>query len=543
MKKFLLLFSSVCFMYSHSVAQCMLSPVSLNQRVLQSSTIIEGKVIDQKCFWDSGHENIYTSNLIEVYKAFKNTAPSYIEVITEGGIVGNDRETVEPSLGLSIGNVGIFTLNQKQMPNQFGEQVFEAYASSQGFINYNIQENTADEPFKKYTNISTSIYGEIQQYTGSKYLTINNSNVFNIAPAINKTSAVAAIVSFSPTTITAGTFSVLTINGSGFGTTRGTSFVEFKRADDGGATFCTPDPTSYVSWSDTQIQVKLTTTGAGTANSTPGTGVIRVDVAGVKSTSTSTLTITYAHLNVYSSTAPPAIYNTRHVSKQLGGYVWQMFSGFDSNTAAKSSFLRAFQSWRCGTYINWSAGATTTVNVIANDGVNVVRFDAGTELPAGVLGRCSSRWSGCGTNPSQNWFVNELDIVFDDATNWNYGPAAPTVSQYDFETVAVHELGHGHQLGHVINTAEIMNFSISNGQSKRTLSTNDLAGGNAVMTRNLSGVICSQTMMTALTSSNCAIGAPSASFTANRTTVCPTQTVAFTDLSTGNPTSWSWPNK
>lgn len=50
-----------------------------------------------------------------------------------------------------------------------------------------------------------------------------------------------------------------------------------------------------------------------------------------------------------------------------------------------------------------------------------------------------------------------------------------------------------------------MNYSIANGQQKRTLSVNDLAGGNAVMARNLSGGVCAIGTMTALTVSNCAL--------------------------------------
>jgi PKD repeat protein len=540
MRKILLTIAIIAISLIQVSAQCMLSPVLLPQRIQNSSDVIEGKVINQISFWDPAHTNIYTSNLIEVYKSFKNSSPVYLEIITEGGTVGNDKDEVHPSLELSIGDVGVFTLNSKNFPSQYGKPVYEAYASSQGFIRYNVSENEANEPFKKYLNLSTSLYSEIQQSTQTNYSVVKPINPFAISNT-NTTQAVAAITGFSPSTITAGTFSVVTINGSGFGTTQGTSFVEFKRADDGGATFCRPDAWSYLLWSDTQIQVRLTTTGAGTVNSTPGSGVIRVDVGGIKTTTTASLTVTHAQMNVYSNgSAPTTIYNTRHVNKQSGGYVWQMYTGFDSNAAAKASFLRAFQSWRCGTYINWTNGATTAVNTIANDGVNVIRFDVGTELPAGVLGRCTSRFSGCGTQPNQNWFVNELDIVFDDGTTWNYGPAAPTFSQYDFESVAVHELGHGHQLGHVINSAEIMNYSIANGQSKRVLSVNDLAGGNAVMTRNLTGGVCAISAMTALTASNCTLGAPTASFTANRTTVCPGQTVVFTNLSTGSPTLNTW---
>ena len=540
MKKTLLTIAAIAISLIQASAQCMLYPVLLPQRVQNSSDIIEGKVINQTSFWNPAHTNIYTSNLIEVYKSFKNSSPVYLEVVTEGGTVGNNKELVQPSLQLNIGDIGVFTLNQNSQPSQFGKPVYEAYASSQGFIRYTVSENEANEPFKKYLNLSTNLYSEIQQSTQTNYTVVKPVNPFAVA-SVNSTQAVAAITGFSPSTITAGTFSVVTINGSGFGTTQGTSFVEFKRADDGGATFCRPDAWSYLLWSDTQIQVRLTTTGASTVNSTPGSGVIRVDIGGVKTTSTSSLTVTHAQINVYSSgSAPTTIYNTRHVNKQSGGYVWQMFTSFDSNAPAKASFLRAFQSWRCGTYINWTTSTTTTVNTITNDGINVIRFDVGSELPAGVLGRCSNYFSGCGTQPNQTWFVNELDIVFDDATNWNFGPTAPTFSQYDFESVAVHELGHGHELGHVINSTEIMNYSISNGQSKRVLSVNDLAGGNAVMARNASGGACAIPAMTPLTAGNCVLGAPTANFSASRTTVCPGQTVVFTNLSTGTPTAYAW---
>jgi hypothetical protein len=320
MRKILLIIAIIAIPLIQVSAQCMLTPVLLNQRVSNSSNIIEGKVIDQISFWDPSHSNIYTSNLVEVYKTFKNSSSAYIEVVSEGGTIGLDKEEVHPSLELSIGDIGVFTLNQNSLPSQFGKQVYEAYGSSQGFIKYNIAENEANEPFEKHVNISSTLYSKIQQLTQSAYTVVKPANPFFIQQVNTTQNVAATITSFSPSTITAGTFSVVTINGTGFGATQGTSFVEFKRADDGGATFCRPDAWSYVSWSDTQIQVRLTTTGAGTVNSTPGTGVLRVDVGGVKTTSTSSLTVTHAQINVYSNgSAPTTIYNTRHVAKQSGG--------------------------------------------------------------------------------------------------------------------------------------------------------------------------------------------------------------------------------
>ena len=529
MKKILLICSIIVASIFQVSAQCLMYPVLLSQRVPQSSLIIEGKVINQQSFWNNAHDKIYTSNLLEVYKTFKNTSAAYIEVITEGGIVGNDKHVFEPTLELEVGDVGVFTLNQNNQPSQFGKQVYDSYASAQGFIKYDVVSDVATEPFNKYTNASSNLYNTIAQYTGASYVQVKPINPFQLAvPSVNTVQNIAAITSFSPTTITAGTFSVLTINGSGFGTVSTPSLIAFKNADDGGATTISPIANDIVSWSATQILVKVPTDA--------GTGVIRVN----GSNSTGTLTIPYAHLNL---TNGGIVYNTKHINQSGGGYVWTYNTAFNSNTAAKAAFERSLQSWRCATFINWPTSATTsTITASANDGTNIVTFNSG--LGAGILGQCGSYWSGCGTNPNMTWFVTELDIQFSTTpggSTWQYGPAAPAFAQYDFESVTVHELGHGHQLGHVIKSADLMHYSLTNGQSKRTLNTDDLNGGLAVMARNAqAGGTCSNPLMTPLTASNCALGAPTASFTANRTTVCPGQTVVFTNLSTGSPTLNAW---
>jgi hypothetical protein len=92
-------------------AQCMVTPWSLSQRVNNSNTVVEGKVIDQYGLWDSHHKNIYTINTIEVYKVFKGTvSTSTIRLVAEGGIVGQEMLKVSPSLQLQSDDVGIFML-------------------------------------------------------------------------------------------------------------------------------------------------------------------------------------------------------------------------------------------------------------------------------------------------------------------------------------------------------------------------------------------------------------------------------------------------
>lgn len=529
MRKLLLTCAIIAGTIIQASAQCLMYPVLLSQRVPQSALIVEGRVISKNCFWNSEHNKIYTSNLVDVYKTFKNLSGPYIEVITEGGIVGTSKHVFEPTLELEVGQVGVFTLNTGNQPSQFGKPVYEAYASAQGFIKYDVANDVAVEPFNTYQNASTSLYNTITQYTGLNYTQIKPVNPFQAAVSHGNTvQNVAAITSFSPTTITAGTFSVLTINGSGFGSVATASLVGFKNADDGGATNISPDPSEIVSWTATQIQVKVP--------SKAGSGVIRVN----GSNSTASLTIPYSHLNV---TYSGAVYNTKHINQSGGGYTWTYNTNFNTNAPAKAAFQRSLQSWRCATYINWPTSATTsTITASANDGINIVTFNSG--LGAGILGQCGSYFSGCVNGGNTEFYVDEMDIQFSTTPGggtWQYGPTAPSASQYDFESVTVHELGHGHQLGHVIKTTDLMHYALSNGQSKRNLNTDDLNGGLAVMARNAqAGGTCNLPLMTPLTAGNCALGAPTANFTADRTVVCPGQTVVFTNLSTGTPTLNSW---
>ena len=471
------------FIFSAAFSQGMMYKIPLNEQVQNSQQIIEGKVILKKSYWDSNRNNIYTLNIIEVYKVFKGDTVTTINVITSGGTVGLEMETVEPSLQLSIDDVGLFMLNKSKLglQNDISEgPKFRTYASSQSFYKYDFANNTAANPFNKM-GITNTLYQDIQKLTNSKYKMIND---FNIEGRLNRNSGSISISSFSPATVTAGTATSITITGAGFGASDGT--VEFRNPDTGGSTYTTAMPAQIISWNDSQIVVEVPTKS--------GTGNIRVtNTSSDTANSGQTLTVLYAQLNASYNSQPS---QTQHIDRDgSGGYVWQMQTDFDANTAAKNSFIRALDTWRCGTEVNWTIGDATSTDVIASDDINIIRFDNGGELPGGILGRCTSRWSACIIGGNALWHVQELDIVFNDATNWNYSTNAPTNSQYDFETVAVHELGHGHQLGHIIANGAIMHYQISNGSFNRMLSANDTAGASDVHERSTTNEICGQDLM------------------------------------------------
>ncbi len=488
------------------VAQVLMKEVSFEQQIENSTLLIEGRVLSKESFWDSERKNIYTLNRIEVYKVFKGELKKTVDVITHGGVVGLRAEVVSPSLSLNTNDIGVFVLhnNDVNLESKTNIKAYKPYSSSQGFYKYNIEQDVVRNPFNKTKGITSSFYDKIIALTKADYINVDDFDVKEKQREFlqKKSFRPPSSITFTPTSITAGTKSVLTINGSGFGATKGS--VGFSDADEGGSEFYEALDTQILTWSDTQITVEVP--------SKAGTGIIRVtDSSNSSADSNDILTVSYSEINIISNQAtqgPNAgldvAYQTRHVNDDgAGGYTWQMFTGFDSNTLAKAAFLRAFETWRCESGVNWVIGETTNTNIIAEDNINVIRFDVGDELPDGVLGRCTSRFGGCfaNGNTSIDWFVNELDIVFNDDPDssqstdvmetWNYGTGASSGSEYDFESVALHELGHGHQLAHVIDSnSDVMHFTLFNGQDQRTLGANNILAAADVHSRSTSGPVC-----------------------------------------------------
>ena len=297
-------------------AQAALREISLKQQVEKSSLIIEGKVISKQSFWDANHHNIYTSSTVEVYKVFKGQRINTIEVITPGGSVGLKAEIVSPSLKLRKGDIGIFMLHDNNVTFsakfESANKRFKPYSSVQGFYKYNVKEDVAVNPFSAKRGISNSFYNEIKSYTKLNYIEVSQFDIKKKSNTSNQKKNVLAlgITSFSPTTATAGTATVLTITGTDFGTTKGK--VGFSDANDGGSTYYDALDTQVLTWGNTEITVEIP--------SNAGTGKIRVthdDSSTV--VSTGDLTVTYSQINAESDAISSGIfvaYPTQHVDNK-----------------------------------------------------------------------------------------------------------------------------------------------------------------------------------------------------------------------------------
>ncbi|UOQ73609.1 matrixin family metalloprotease [Hymenobacter cellulosilyticus] len=199
----------------------------------------------------------------------------------------------------------------------------------------------------------------------------------------------------------------------------------------------------------------------------------------MQSLSGTPLIVPYAATNVQVQ-GSSTILRPNHINQNgEGGYTFRFEPNFVTNQPARAAFERALEAgWRCRTGVNWTIGAPRTTTTTGSDGENSVGFDKGSELPDRVLGRTTSYYKGCiNANGSISFQVSEIDMQFDDGVNWQYGPALPSLTQFDFETVVLHELGHAQQLGHVITAAAVMYYGVNQGRSNRTLTANDQTGG------------------------------------------------------------------
>ncbi|GAB1429189.1 hypothetical protein MASR2M18_00190 [Ignavibacteria bacterium] len=526
----------------------MMYELPLNLRTGESSAIIEGGVISKYSFMNGGR--IYTSHTVAVYKIFKGKINGYnVEVITEGGHIGEKAMIVIPNLELQTGDAGIFFLENAALPynSTSSENQFTPYGSAQGFIKYDAYDASGYDVFRRYEHITNDVYAPIISQTGTMYRDISALPFPVIAPKEKpeQTAAPQATISaFSPPTVTAGTFTELTVRGSGFGTNTGSAAVQFSNADAGGVGYVNAPPDHIRSWKDNEIKVWVPSVAGATAC----TGKIRVVTSGgAVAVSSQQLTILYSVLGYYFG----ASFQSHLVSTNgAGGYTFYLNNNFSTNKQATAALQRSMTTWRCATGINlgFEPSKTTPISCAKEDGKNIIAFSgAGCPLPQGALGVTYIYPSNtpCLTSDSglQRVYIKEMDMLFTTTPpgGWNYGPGATTGNKYDFESVVVHELGHVHQLGHINAPDKLMHYAeFPNKDVRQPSSESSLAGALNVLNRSVN-LKCDLHKIEPVSKTNCTHGAPAARIAISGNEFgCPPLTIKLVDSSYYNPTSWSW---
>jgi len=261
--------------------------------------------------------------------------------------------------------------------------------------------------------------------------------------------AATSIGSVSPSLVNAGIGEVLTINGSGFGASRGSGGVYFSLGSS--ATGFPAIGAAVVSWSDTRIQCVV-------PRGADSRGVFVVTDSGVNIACS--VKVGYSDSGmVWASGARSVTYRINENTSDMTGEGAAILRAFDQWNASGADFSLSYGG-TCGTSIY-------PVTVI--DGHNDIYFTTSASFPTGAVA-LNKYWF----YPSDPTGKVESDIIFNDRDfDWSNGGVSGTLA---VETVALHELGHTVGLDdQYFDTDEAMGTVIT-GAIARSLSTYDKAG-------------------------------------------------------------------
>ena len=209
MKKIQVILSFVLFCSSINLAKAnALYPVSIDEKITNSTNIIEGKVVSKTSFWNAAHTVIFTTNKIKVYKIFKGgMTDTYVEVLTQGGTVGDITLEASDLLSLDNDEIGVFFLypNTLNLRSPLTNNILmDVYSSGQGCFVYDIANKKAIAPFVNYGNITGTLYTEFQIKTGNSIIIKDPS--FSLTSSVIGAGifATPTIASFSPVSVHAG---------------------------------------------------------------------------------------------------------------------------------------------------------------------------------------------------------------------------------------------------------------------------------------------------------------------------------------------------
>lgn len=263
------------------------------------------------------------------------------------------------------------------------------------------------------------------------------------------------ITGFSPSVIRAGTGEILTITGSGFGATRGNGQVLFPDADNVGTYLKGCDTIDYVSWTNTEIKVKVPSIIVNsnyTIRGTAGSGKFKVvNNLGFRDSINTNLDVQYALLNSKNAGDP----NKRRVNLIYGTCInsartFKLHSSLGANLPAAIMIDSAINIW--ARFLNIDIrmekdnynGYIFPSHTVSQDSISSIYVNNNIDA---LMQTTANRFL-C----SNKVYNLAADIEINMNYSWHYGwdNAIPN-SKFDFFHAILHELGHALGLDHAIN--------------------------------------------------------------------------------------------
>ncbi|MBU3742591.1 MAG: hypothetical protein FGM24_09960 [Candidatus Kapabacteria bacterium] len=432
---------------------CLTVKIPLEERIRAASAVIYGHVVAQRAVWDDARRSIYTINSVVVSDVWKSSMPlpDTIPVVTEGGDMGTMGRTVIGALQLAIGDVGYMLLEPPRnrditLLDAGTRSWFRPYAEVQGLLVRGNDGTVRD----CWGSTGCDVRTFERRHLGALDHTVRGPHATTSRTTIDYGKPVELIqnaVSISPAACIGGSGQTITISGSGFGDTRGDSYVTF-----------TPDGTSYYGaeyartfvyerWSDNEIVVEVPPAYS---------GKVRVATGATTHESSETLRVTS---NLAARTINPLTFNTLINTNGQGGLTWAMDPKLHANDTARACIESVMRHFRCKTGMSFTVDPNpASAGYALNDGINAIVFDApGYELGAGAVAYCDWIWYSCIVGNETFYWVRDADCRLSSKFDWYYGDGPnPAFGMAKLRYVLYHEIGHAHQFGHVSEEGQTM---------------------------------------------------------------------------------------
>ena len=393
---------------------------SLAQR---SDDIVLGTVVGTESAWNADHTGIVTTARVRVDQSTTHRFSGTIPVTVPGGTVDGLTQWVEDQPVLVPGTEAYFFLMQNprwgttfaggcqgMLHVQNGRVVIDGTTKGRGI---------PVEEFDRFLrDISSGIPAALPASSG---------------PAPRAAGSTPVISSVSPSTAPAGTGTLVTITGSGFGTKASrTSWGDvgfLYRYTSAGATtiwasgypYYSENVNDIISWSDTRIVVRVPT--GLTSDQYPGgasSGYVLVwtDDNAVSAMKPFTVTFGYGR----KKWATPASF---YVNPGSGG------------STIVSAIRNAANTWNAaipGSSFRFDYRGTSTSTTFGRNNQNLISFGPASDFSEeGIIA-----WASAWTDASGN--IIEADVEFNSQWSWTTGMASG--DSMNVEAIVLHELGH-----------------------------------------------------------------------------------------------------